>query len=149
MRMQSKTRALLAMTLMLAAASGIAGCAGASHEEEEHADHVIPAHKPANFVEAVKALESRFASAPESPEAVQELQDIIDWLPELAAQTDLEKADWDRVQEISIALSGTMKEKQTADDQVRRQLDELRTLAKRAIEVDRFNTYDEKDVSDV
>ena len=63
-------------------------------------------HKPVGFVEAVQAIHRRLAKlhasdAPTDREARRrqsdELKDIIQWLPELAAETDLRKADWDAV----------------------------------------------------
>jgi hypothetical protein len=84
----------------------LAGCnSGTSGPTQEDA-HQVPPHKPAGFVEAVPALRDRLAEFQKNDSAldrearrkqVGEFKDIIQWLPELAAETDLRKADWDIV----------------------------------------------------
>jgi hypothetical protein len=77
------------------------GCSRATGvgEEDEHLEHFIPPHKPQTFRELVDELSKRVthlsgATDPSSAE-LQELRDIIDWIPELAADSDLLKADWE------------------------------------------------------
>jgi hypothetical protein len=70
-------------------------------------DHEVPAHKPDGLPESVPALRQRNqqlrdALAGDPPQTLQttfsELQDIVNWLPELAADSDLRKVEWDQVQ---------------------------------------------------
>lgn len=92
------------ITLILTCCSG-AGCFVAATDSEEHLEHRVPAHKPTNWVDALKQLELRtskilqpskqFHSAPDK--TTQELLDIIRWLSEFAADTDMKKVDWDLV----------------------------------------------------
>lgn len=122
---------------------GLIGCFGGhGGEEQPHAEHVIPAHKPADFPEAVNQIVVRTAEPISDAAAVQELQDIVGWLPELAAQTDLPRADWDRIHEISIRWG--QREWTVSTDGTDAYADELnllQELAEKAKQVDTFNTY--------
>jgi hypothetical protein len=80
----------------------VTGCgSGTPHEEEEHGSHAAPAHKPATFADAVTETGRRFGelagplSAEDRAKRLVELDDILRWLPELAGDTDLKRADWD------------------------------------------------------
>jgi len=94
---------LAGMLLMLA------GC-GATEQasdlpEAPHLEHFVPAHKPKDFSSLVDQLALRFpqlgsAGSNADPNnqaenAQQELADIIGWIPELAADSDLKKADFE------------------------------------------------------
>jgi len=76
----------------------------------DHLEHHVPAHKPGSFAKAVEQLEIRDPFRPSGREAANpvvqqaELLDIIRWLPELAAETDLRRADWNAVQQASLQL---------------------------------------------
>lgn len=94
----------LLISLMCCAMS-VAGC-GAVEEshDDEHLEHFVPAHKPRDFVELVEQLALRVpqlasAASPGGDEdhamAVQEMSDIIGWIPELAADSELIKADFE------------------------------------------------------
>ncbi|MBS0265002.1 MAG: hypothetical protein JSS02_23920 [Planctomycetes bacterium] len=91
---------------VLAALSTLAGCSGDSLGAAEGGSHDAPAHRPRGFPEAVQAIRDRLAEFQETGGAAnrqfrvrqsQELKDIMQWLPELAAETDLRKADWDNI----------------------------------------------------
>lgn len=119
--------------------SGLAGCAGNARPEhqgsvEEH--HGIPAYKPATFRDAVDQLPRRLAEVfehgSEAPLAEQEkeLTDIVQWLPELAAETDLRKADWEQVQRLALQLQQALAERDR--NQCEHSTAELRKLAEQA-----------------
>lgn len=86
----------------------------AEHEAHDHEhEHGVPAYKPKTLVAAVRQLSPRWkhislelnAGHVEHADAdIEELLEMIRWLPELAADTDLKKADWDRVQQLSTKL---------------------------------------------
>lgn len=112
------------LVVPLCGLTGVAGCsqeevqpstsAAAKHEEHDHEhDHGIPEHKPTTFAEAVKQLprrhkrvagELRAGHADHAAEQIQQLLDLVRWLPELAGDTDLKKAEWETVQQISAEL---------------------------------------------
>src|SRR5258708_36989171 len=67
--------------------------------------HPFPEYRPASFTDGVRAVRSRLAklsaegaieNRQQFAREAQQLRDVIQWLPELAAETDLRKADWDR-----------------------------------------------------
>lgn len=138
----------VAIIVMLSTA---VGCLADNPEESGHAEHVIPEHKPADFVSAVEQLGIRTVdSSTEDTEQRQQLTDIVGWLPELAAQTDLPKADWDRIQDLSEKYQtlAIQQDTELLIQEIQTDLDELKQLAEKAIELDTFNTYDQKELTD-
>jgi len=82
------------------------GCGDSA--DEAHLEHVIPHHKPASAALAVDQLQVRGAerfSGASSADQTAELSDIISWLPELAADTDVRRPQWERIRDISVELS--------------------------------------------
>ena len=87
----------------------LAGCGvteqGSDSQDAEHLEHFVPAHKPNDFSSLVDQLALRFPhlgsagsnADPNSPgeNLQQELADIIGWIPELAADSDLKKVDFE------------------------------------------------------
>lgn len=89
------------------------GCADKA--EEDHAEHHIPEHKPKSFADAVKEIPRRIEAISVQASAgtgdrlereLLELQEIIGWIPELAADSDMRRAPWEEVQ----AIGGSLKE---------------------------------------
>jgi len=85
---------------------GISGCFKTATPEEPK--HERPAHKPYSFSAAVERLErlerlhaeiSRDLTSPRNQTAdiFAEYFDVVRWLPELAADSDLSKELWDRI----------------------------------------------------
>lgn len=102
---------VLASLLLLAACATQVGCQKSPAEEEEA--HHIPEHLPANFDQALTRLEQLVAhlkdgaSLEKMPTEVNvetELRDVVRWLPELAAQSDLNEADWNVVDAATMGL---------------------------------------------
>lgn len=101
-------------TYLLLAVLCIAGCHG---EHSEHAEHHTPDHKPSDFPAAVDRLlslhmEIQHGGDPANDElnAFTETHDIVRWLPELAADSDLEEQPWNRVCASSLRLESIMNE---------------------------------------
>ena len=99
----------------------VAGCGegsslGDDHDHDhEHAGHVIPAHKPRTFPDAVRRLRelngqlARGTGPGKSTEVsghgtLDIALDIANWLPEIAADSDMPKEPWDAVNDRSAAL---------------------------------------------
>lgn len=107
-------RALLAAVALSTLTSG-SGChTGESHEE---AEHHAPAHRPDAYPAAVERIEVLHAelldpASPARPEgtvdALQELFDLVRWLPELAADSDLNERSWTQVAESARATETTL-----------------------------------------
>ncbi len=77
----------------------------ADSHEAEHLEHFVPAHKPADFERLVQQLTERIprlaAAVNETPrDAVEaqrtELADVIGWIPELAANSELRRKDFEK-----------------------------------------------------
>ncbi|MCA9074722.1 MAG: hypothetical protein KDA93_06800 [Planctomycetaceae bacterium] len=87
-----------------------ASCSTEDQSEDQHLEHVVPAHKPATFEEAVTQLRERRdqvqlkATSDRDPQELAELGDIIRWLPDIAADSELLRPDWEQVQRHSIRL---------------------------------------------
>ena len=85
-------------------ALALTGCL-ASPDPGAEAEHHRPAHKPAEYPAAVARLrelhEEILSGAVPRPsdqiEVHQELSDVVRWLPELAADSDLGKDAWDKI----------------------------------------------------
>lgn len=102
---------VLAGLWLLASCATQVGCQESPVEKEEA--HHIPAHLPADFDQALTRVEQLVAhlkdgvSLEKMPTEVNvetELRDVVRWLPELAAQSDLKEADWNIVDAATIGL---------------------------------------------
>jgi hypothetical protein len=111
------SRMRAAATLMAAALTlAQVGCqnqTASSHDDHANAEeHDRPEHMPISLAASVPELRQRIAKlkndGPRQEETRQaqgrELRDIIRWLPELAGDSDLRKADWETVNEASHQL---------------------------------------------
>ncbi len=97
---------------------GLAGCRAenphdnASGHEEEHAGHVIPAHKPKTFPDAVhrlRELNDQFRSGSMIDRKNLGIAlDIANWLPEIAADSDLPEPQWNEVNTRSAQACGRL-----------------------------------------
>ena len=135
--------------LLICGALTLSGCgpSAESHEDEhEQLEHFFPAHKPHSFGELVEqlALRTRQLAAGDQPSdgsdevhatALQEFSDIIGWIPELAADSELLKADFESAvatgKKLTTAFAETMGPQKTkAVDMatLERLIDELRKL---------------------
>jgi hypothetical protein len=89
----------------------LAGCGSSDLKSEFHdtsvesADHVAPPHKPQTFESLVTALQQHLVDltgptsdkeADQEQHRIAELRDLIQWIPELAAASELRRADFDR-----------------------------------------------------
>ncbi len=87
------------------------GCApGPAGEEHEGLAHVIPAHKPTGLPHAVEELERRWQALEAAGPAAEERQwveitDIVNWIPELTADTDLQRPTWEKAQQAARACA--------------------------------------------
>lgn len=97
----------------------IVGCGSHDdHHEDEHLEHFVPAHKPVDYSALVEQLEKRIAQqtlpsgsgegaadAAQSATARQELIDILGWIPELAADSELRKQEFEAAVSAGTRLS--------------------------------------------
>ncbi len=84
------------------------GCA-AEQESLHELDHEVPAHWPSSMEDAAAKIEQRLQSLSGPTDTVtqslrEELVDVIEWAPEIAADTDLPEADWIPIYDLSETL---------------------------------------------
>lgn len=103
-RLQGRVFGRLGVVLGLLFLGLQAGCQPAVQTSEEA--HHIPAHLPGDFEQALSRLEllirhlhdgAPLEKMPTEVTVAQELRDIVRWLPELAAESDLSESDWNIV----------------------------------------------------
>lgn len=86
------------------------------HEEEGHLEHHVPHHRPSDYSSAVDQIARRFGKLAESgtaqlPETQwAELQDIVRWLPEIAADSDMRRSQWEQVDRHAEELAAELKQ---------------------------------------
>jgi hypothetical protein len=97
--------------LLILAAVMAGGCAGPAGDHEEDA-HALPEHHPRTFRRAVVdighrggVLTSGMLEGPQWELQRRQLLDIVRWLPELAADTELGRRDWERVNDAARGLA--------------------------------------------
>ena len=134
-------------SVVLICALTLSGCGspGESHEDE-HLEHFVPAHKPSTYADLVDqlALRAPQLAAGDQPvdgsderhaTTMQEFSDIIGWIPELAADSELMRADFESAvatgKKLTTAFAETMGPQKTkAVDMATLEplIDELREL---------------------
>jgi hypothetical protein len=98
------------VVLLTALVIGASGCQPHADSDEEELVHVSAAHRPDHLPDAVAQIERRnpFKASDENNTNAQlplsELKDILVWLPEIAADTDLKKPAWDEIRSLSLEL---------------------------------------------
>lgn len=120
-----------------------AGCG--APEAEEHLEHVIPAHKPASYSEGITALDVRgqlYFKNQMSPLEHSQLRDIVDWLPELAADSDLTHREWNIVHSIGSDLK-TIVNEVPRPDLAQRWIEHIAALRELIPAADRLAVADE------
>lgn len=104
-RVTAPVRTLHALVVLVIVVSilPLSGChRGTAHEE---AEHHTPEHKPANYPAAIEQLlglhreimNGHPTRSADQIDVFSELFDVIRWLPELAADSDVTKEPWDRI----------------------------------------------------
>ena len=99
------------------------GSSETANGEDQHLEHFVPAHKPANFSEAVEEIPHRcehltsHAGRGHNDESAkfQELLNIVNWLPELAADSDLNESEWNSANAAAKFVAETLAKRQFAD----------------------------------
>ena len=99
---------------------GLTGCMASDSDEANHHDdhigHVIPAHKPKDFPAAVRRLRewndqiTARLRAGKSRSLIEDRTlamtlDVANWLPEIAADSDMPEAPWNQVNDLAPTLT--------------------------------------------
>jgi len=106
------SRVALLTVCLLCAASGC-GEGRSQGDDDDHAGHVIPAHKPRMFPEAVRRLRElndKIGRGTADAKTLNVALDIANWLPEIAADSDMPEAPWNQVNAHSTALVAALQQ---------------------------------------
>ncbi|WP_417385736.1 hypothetical protein [Gimesia sp.] len=103
-----------------------AGCTQSadSAQDENHLEHHIPEHKPKTYSATVKELDTRMRrllnqdQEEGTQKKQQELAEIIDWIPELAADSELKHSDWNEVKQFSSELKTVFQQFNFSDSEI-------------------------------
>lgn len=113
----------LGATVLILAVVMTGGCAGTAGDHEEDA-HALPEHHPRTFRRAVVdvghrggVLTSGMLEGSQWELQRRQLLDIVHWLPELAADTELGRRDWERVNDAARMLARELESIAHAGDQ--------------------------------
>ncbi len=110
------TISILQKTLCVALLIAACGCgsetaadSASGPSDEEHLEHHVPEHKPHDFSAAVDSIQTRVqqleTSNDPTDEQLSELRDILNWLPEIAADSDMRRPHWEQVDTIAGELA--------------------------------------------
>lgn len=151
MRRHTFSVCLVAVGLLGCGRSASTSVTTADQAADYQSSHGIAAHHPESFAAAVEQLATRYKalmaslsdnSPVDATIALQELKDIVRWLPELAGDSDLRRADWEQVQRLTLDLQQRIEPWQTANDAAdpgarnhyEKIVAELRPLAEKSVE---------------
>lgn len=106
---------LMVAVCLLGLLGSLGGCARPLGEagEEDHLEHHVPPHRPADFAAGLREVRQRVAEldagagqpyGAETATRVTELGEILEWLPDLALDSDIRRADWEQIHAISVSL---------------------------------------------
>ncbi len=116
----------------------ISGCASEKESLHEH-DHEVPAHWPSDLNQAAERIDGRILalqtselSAESRSSMTSELKDLIEWAPEVAADTDLAETDWIPIYELSEAIRGHMETGDVNPNEFASDFSRLSTLLREA-----------------
>ena len=76
---------------------------------DESPEHTNPAHWPTSMLDAADKIDLRLENlnaADDIKNLRDELSDLVEWSPEIAADTDLDEADWEEIYGLSETLRG-------------------------------------------
>ncbi len=106
--------------LMLAAL--LAGCGEGENQKTSHFehDHEMPDHWPNDLADSALKIRDRlrmYQHFPDlRPEMTSQIIDIVSWVPEIAADTDLTEADWIPIDQQVQSLSQRLAQQESMDN---------------------------------
>jgi hypothetical protein len=104
-----KALRVLRRLIVLGSSMFLLGC---QPHEEEHEEH-FPPHWPSSFIEAAERLDRIIQTQgpieTKAPSVEQELADLVDWLPELIADSSVSKSDFDRIDGWAFPMAPVLK----------------------------------------
>jgi len=109
MKKQKKQSLSMIPALMLFAML-FAGCSNEQRESLHETDHFVAEHWPTSLADAAAKIEARVVTLKKgkNEKAFDELSDIVGWVPEIAADSELTEEDWIPIHHASDALSSKL-----------------------------------------
>lgn len=136
-------RLLIALFVLVLGVNSGCGQGTASTKQSSRLEHHEAAHHPTSFADAIGQLErrdgriqaaSRGGASPTLKREIKEMLDILEWLPTIAADTDLKKRDWEAVKQQATQLTGFYNSYAAATTTVSVPPDVSREACRKAIE---------------
>lgn len=123
-------RTPLTCALLISLIGCLLGC-GQSKESLHEMDHVTPAHWPNTLEDAAAKIRERLAATQsidkpnDNNVAFEELSDLIGWVPEIAADTDLQEAEWNKLYEASEVARKALQRTKAVDAELAKNIEVL------------------------
>jgi hypothetical protein len=111
------------------------GC-GESKSSLHELDHVTPGHWPTDLADAASKMRDRLATLDEAGKALEgepkvafdELSDLVQWVPEVAADTDLGETQWNKLYQASEAARKQLLGVQRVEPSLKQDIEKLCAL---------------------
>jgi hypothetical protein len=120
--MNSNYSTIVCSSLLCLLIGCVQGCVQ-GRESLHEMDHTQPAHWPVDLRDAKEKLQARESigrstdSTPEArQQARQELLDIVRWMPEIAADTDMPESTWNKIYERSESIRKALQSNRSAGE---------------------------------
>jgi hypothetical protein len=102
-------------TVVMSVLALFVGCAGEDAAKTSHFehDHEVAPHWPSDLADAAAKIRERLAVNEtkhlDPQQAADEIADIVGWVPEIAADTDLSEQDWIPLDQAAESLSANLR----------------------------------------
>ncbi len=114
----------MALAFLLASLVGCLQEKQSLHED----DHHVPAHWPNNILDAAQKIEDRLATLEADAgddSAQKQLTELVEWTPEIAADTDLTEPDWIPIYEMCETIRRHMLVERMSPSEIRGDFERL------------------------
>jgi hypothetical protein len=114
------------------------GC-GSEQEHLFEEEHERPAHWPSGPADAAQKIRERldgYLTNPKDDQYREQLLDLVEWAPEIAAETDLAESDWNPIHGISEAIRQHLNQSDVTIGDVQQDFIRLAALLERAEQSD-------------
>lgn len=135
----SRLNRMVLMQLLCVSVLVILGC-GKSKDSLHEMDHVTPPHWPISLSDAAEKIRERLSVIGASPsesgttgagamqDAFDELTDLVSWVPEIAADTDLAEQDWNKLYAASEVARKQLLRTKSIQPELAKEIETLCTL---------------------
>ena len=129
------------LIVLCLASCALAGC-GAERESLYEHDHDLPAHWPHDLVDASQKISERLLRLSAEPTAAQahsELCELVEWIPEVAADSELPEEHWLPIYDLCEAMRDHLQDPAIGPLDISEDFDRLRGLLEQAaVEVTKY-----------